>query len=198
MNTKFDYKQYWEVTYSNNGNSGAGSYGILAEFKAHVVSDFVPDYPNINVIEFGCGDGHQLSLMHYRKYLGLDVSKTAIATCASLFDSDSSKSFLVYDPKHFQGRLRADLVVCLDVLYHITDEEDFVKTLDDIFSCRSPRIALYTRLPDAVPSNVETICDRDIFKYLAKYSERILSMRIVKQKHPELSSADFILLKVKT
>ena len=32
---------YWEERYRRGGNSGAGSYGKLAEFKAEVINDFV-------------------------------------------------------------------------------------------------------------------------------------------------------------
>ena len=53
---------YWENRYKNNGNSGAGSYGRLAEFKADVINNFIAENKITSVIEFGCGDGNQLSL----------------------------------------------------------------------------------------------------------------------------------------
>jgi SAM-dependent methyltransferase len=190
----FDYKKYWEDTYSSNGTSGAGSYGLLAQFKADVVNDFGASCDRVT--EFGCGDGNQLRLMKYRNYLGLDVSPTAVARCAKLFKGDESKRFEVYNPSTFGGTL-ADFVVCLDVLYHITDDTDFEKTLSDMFACNPSRIALYTRLPGVESSTVETIFDRDIFEHLKRFEDRIVSTEIVKQKYPELSSADFILLQVK-
>ncbi|WDH99000.1 hypothetical protein PUW24_09050 [Paenibacillus urinalis] len=70
----FDYIGYWENTYKNGGNSGAGSYGMLAEFKAEVINRVIALHKLTRVIEFGCGDGNQLSYMDYKKYLGLDVS----------------------------------------------------------------------------------------------------------------------------
>jgi len=40
---------YWENRYKNNGNSGAGSYGRLAEFKAEIINKFIAD-KNINSV----------------------------------------------------------------------------------------------------------------------------------------------------
>ena len=34
-------KKYWESRYVNEGNSGPGSYGILAVFKSEIINNFV-------------------------------------------------------------------------------------------------------------------------------------------------------------
>ena len=74
---------YWERRYARGGDSGAGSYGRLAIFKAEFVNSFVRDHGIRSVIEFGCGDGNQLSLAEYPSYFGLDVSRSAVEACAS-------------------------------------------------------------------------------------------------------------------
>lgn len=40
-NDKFNSKNYWENRYKSGGNSGAGSYSNLAEFKAEIINEFV-------------------------------------------------------------------------------------------------------------------------------------------------------------
>src|ERR1035438_7415845 len=70
--------EYWERRYSNGGNSGVGSYSVFAELKADVLNRFVSTHHVRTVIEFGCGDGNQLSLAEYPSYLGFDVSNTVI------------------------------------------------------------------------------------------------------------------------
>lgn len=192
----FDYKQYWESTYAQGGTSGSGSYGVLADFKAEVINGFIREHGIRRVIEFGCGDGNQLSLMNYEQYLGLDVAGSSIDLCAHKFSGDPGKSFLLYEPKRFinNGFLAAELVVCLDVLYHITDDLDFRKTLDDIFSCNADYVILYTRLTGDGPSVVPTIQDRDILRHLQTYEQRYAISGMVQQKHAELSSAVFIML----
>lgn len=195
----FDYKGYWDQNYAQGGTSGSGSYGVLAEFKAEVIQDLVDRHQLERVIEFGCGDGHQLSLLNYPQYLGLDVAYSSIDLCMKRFADDPSKSFLPYDPRHFwnKGFLRCDLVVCLDVLYHITDDFDFKKTLDDMFSCDPAYLVLYTRITRSDEAFVvSTIQDRDILQHLQAYPQYEIE-RIIKQRYPHMSSADFIILKRK-
>lgn len=197
--TQFDYKSYWETNYAQGGTSGSGSYGLLAQFKAEVINSLIGEHRLGRVIEFGCGDGNQLSLMNYKQYLGLDVAGSSVDICAKKFAGDRSKSFLLYDPRRFVNSqfLTCDLVVCLDVLYHITDYDDFRKTLDDIFSCQAAYVVLYTRITGSdEPSVVPTIRDRDILQHLQAYGDYEIE-RTVEQKYKELSSASFIILKRK-
>ena len=56
---------YWEERYRTGGNSGCGSYGHLANWKAEIVNDFVAATGVQRVIEHGAGDGNQLSLARY-------------------------------------------------------------------------------------------------------------------------------------
>src|SRR5690349_10767553 len=56
---------YWESRYARGGNSGPGSYGRLAAWKAEFLNDFVRDNEVKSVVELGCGDGNQLRLMRY-------------------------------------------------------------------------------------------------------------------------------------
>src|SRR5262249_52775171 len=62
---------YWDSRYRRGGNSGAGSYGRLAEFKAEAVNRFVRENHILSVVEFGCGDGAQLELAQYPRYTGM-------------------------------------------------------------------------------------------------------------------------------
>ena len=194
---KFSYIDYWEDNYSNGGTSGKGSYGVLAQFKGDVINQFIKGKRIHTVIEFGCGDGNQLKYMNYPSYLGMDISPTSIDICSRMFGKAKTKSFLLYNPKYFinNGYFKSDLVVCLDVLYHITDEDDFWKTLDDIFSCKPFFIILYTRVtkPEKFVYGIPTIQDRDILSCLSRYQDYKL-IQIIEQKYKELSGASFIIL----
>jgi protein O-GlcNAc transferase len=59
-----------EKRYEMNGNSGAGSYGRLANFKAEVINEFVKIRLVKTVIELGMGDGNQLQLSECPYYNG--------------------------------------------------------------------------------------------------------------------------------
>lgn len=76
---------YWENRYSAGGTSGSGSYDQLAVYKAQVINGFVDAHAVTGVLELGCGDGNQLKLARYPRYLGLDVSNSAIERCRTLF-----------------------------------------------------------------------------------------------------------------
>ena len=93
--------EYWERRYANGGHSGAGSYGPMAEWKAHHINEWVQQHNIQRVIEFGCGDGAQLSHANYPHYIGLDVSRTVIDTCKQKYADDPTTSFLWMDPDRF-------------------------------------------------------------------------------------------------
>ena len=111
---------YWERNYAHGGTSGDGSYGVLAQAKAEFLNAFVRENDLRSVTEFGCGDGHQLSLAEYPRYVGLDVSPAAIGLCKPLFAQDPTKSFFLYDGACFvdhAGLFTADLALSLDVVF---------------------------------------------------------------------------------
>src|SRR5690348_2935489 len=74
-------ERYWESRYAKGGTSGAGSYGAEAQWKADVVNSWVAGHNITSVIDWGCGDGNQLTLARYPKYLGIDRSHNAIRKC---------------------------------------------------------------------------------------------------------------------
>src|ERR1700733_9306823 len=80
--------RYWERNYARGGTSGEGSYDALAQGKAVFLNEFVRTREIRSVIEFGCGDGNQLSLADYSSYIGLDVSRSAIERCQHRFATD--------------------------------------------------------------------------------------------------------------
>ncbi|MFI5067905.1 MAG: hypothetical protein ACHP9Z_28540, partial [Streptosporangiales bacterium] len=79
---------YWERAYARGETSGDGSYGALARGKADFLNQFVRAHSVSTVLEFGCGDGNQLSLAEYPAYIGLDVSRTAVGLCQRRFRDD--------------------------------------------------------------------------------------------------------------
>jgi cyclopropane fatty-acyl-phospholipid synthase-like methyltransferase len=140
-------RDYWERRYREGGNSGDGSYGRLAEFKAQVLNRFVSDNQIETVVEFGCGDGNQLSLARYPRYLGLDVSPTAIRNCSARFSGDASKSFQLYDPRAWSdsaGWLKADAALSLDVLYHLVEDEIYHLYLKHLFAASQRFVVIYS------------------------------------------------------
>ena len=126
-------QHYWAARYAQGGTSGAGSYGRLAEFKAEVLNDFVRENDIRTVVEHGCGDGNQLALAAYPRYLGLDVTTEAVALCRSRFARDATKEFRTLSE---YGGERAEVALSLDVIFHLV--EDHVSKRTCIGSSRRP------------------------------------------------------------
>lgn len=140
-------QSYWESRYASGGNSGAGSYERLAEFKAEILNDFVRDNRVASVIEFGCGDGNQLAIAQYPEYVGLDVSQNAIKMCEDRFGGDDTKRFLMYRPfvaDDASRGLRADLALSLDVIYHLVENEVYKKYMTHLFESARRFVIVYS------------------------------------------------------
>ncbi len=150
----FNSREYWERRYATGGTSGSGSYGRLAVFKAQVVNDFIEKYRIQNVIEFGCGDGHQLSLAKYPHYIGLDVSETAIARCQEIFKHDSSKQFYTVAAAR-KLKLKADLTISLDVIFHLTEDDVFESYMRQLFNSSTRYVVIYSSNEDGMQVNHE-------------------------------------------
>jgi hypothetical protein len=145
--TSLNSRQYWERRYRAGLTSGAGSYGLLSEFKAEVLNGFVTSHDIRSLIEFGCGDGNQLQLAAYPLYLGLDVSKTAIDRCRERFRGDDTKSFVWYDPArtiNIANFLNADLTLSLDVIYHLVEDDIYRRYLRNLFSTSRRFVIIYS------------------------------------------------------
>lgn len=130
----FDSIQYWQKRYASGGNSGAGSYGALADFKADSLNGFIADYGIRTAIEFGSGDGNQLRLIKVSKYVGLDVSGKAIENTKTMYANDPTKTFHVYDPDVYEpiDPFLADIAISMDVILHLTEDERHDRYLSNL------------------------------------------------------------------
>lgn len=145
---------YWENRYTHGGTSGLGSFGAYARFKAETVNNFVAQQTVTSVIEFGCGDGNQLTLMHYPSYTGLDVSVAAIARCREHFASDDTKRFFLYEPltRHREGvPYQADVALSLDVIYHLVEEDVFNRYIAHLFAAAKKYVIIFSSDTDENP-----------------------------------------------
>jgi hypothetical protein len=137
--------RYWEERYASGGDSGAGSYGKLARFKAEVLNRFVAEHAVRSVIEFGCGDGNQLALAEYPSYLGFDVSDSAVALCSKSIGADANKTCKPL--REYDGET-ADLALSLDVLYHLVEPAVFERYMRTLFGASTRFVIVYSTNTD--------------------------------------------------
>jgi tetratricopeptide (TPR) repeat protein len=143
-------KDYWNGRYLAGGNSGAGSYGRLAAFKAEIINDFVEAHGIKSMGEIGCGDGNQLGLFRIEKYSGFDISQKAIQICSEKYKFDPSKTFEIYNPLDWSSRktLTAELVISLDVIYHLLEDDTYNQYLSNLFNLSSRFVIIYANNTD--------------------------------------------------
>jgi len=134
-------QKYWRERYAVGGNSGGGSYGALADFKARVLNEFVQKHGVVSVIEFGCGDGNQLTLSNYPRYIGVDVSPDAVQRCRQLFVKDPSKVFLTV--ADYAGE-QCQLSLSLDVIYHLVEDGVFEQYMQRLFDAGQNYVGVYS------------------------------------------------------
>lgn len=137
---------YWEQNYKAGGTSGEGSYSRLAEFKAEILNSFVLEKKISSVLEFGSGDGNQLSLAKYPSYIGLDVAASALKICISKYKTDKSKSFYMYNSFAFQDHhkfFKTELTISLDVIYHLIEDDIFDNYMSHLFQSSTRYVIVY-------------------------------------------------------
>jgi len=132
---------YWKHRYESGGNSGAGSYADLSTFKAEVLNAFVLEKNIATVIEYGCGDGNQLSLAQYPSYIGFDISPKALELCKIRFKDDKSKTFRLMDD--YAGE-KAELTLSLDVIYHLIEDAVFNEYMERLFNSSERFVVIYS------------------------------------------------------
>ena len=187
----FNSGDFWESRYKMHGNSGVGSYGRFAEFKAEVINDFVRKHNVKSVVEFGVGDGNQLKVGQYPKYIGVDVSSTIIQQMKSDWSTDDSKTFFLAAPGK-TSHLKSELSLSLDVLYHLVEINVFKQYLEDLFSSTSKYVIIYaydqTYQPEASHVRYRKFTDYikarfPCFKLIKKHS--------IENPDPSASLSDF-------
>ena len=174
---------YWEERYRRGETSGPGSGGVNARFKADILNRFVEDHGVRDVIEFGCGDGQQLALAGYPKYVGLDVAEASIEMCRAKFADDPTKEFHIYRSSGTvagQERFVADLSLSLDVIYHLVEDTIFEQHMADVFAASRRWVILYTSDSDRIRQVTAPHCrHRPVARYVAqRFPDWGLSQRI--------------------
>jgi hypothetical protein len=178
---------FWEHHYAGGGTSGPGSYGEFAEFKAGVLNSFVHDKHVTSVIEFGCGDGNQLSLLRYEKYIGLDVSRTVLRRCKERFADDLSKSFFLYDPFCFVdhgGVFRAELGLSLEVVFHLIEDDVFHQYMSHLFSSATRYVSVFSSDTDEQMSRTPEVRHRRFTNWVEQHASEWELVQRVPHPHP--------------
>jgi len=173
-------QSYWEQRYRHGGDSGPGSYGKFATFKADFLNTFVARESIHSVIEFGCGDGNQLTLAKYPRYLGFDVSEAALARCRQRFANRPEMRFASL--QDYRGET-AELALSLDVVFHLVEDDVFEDYMRRLFASAARFVIIYSSDHDA-PWNGSHVRHRAFSSWVAANLPGWERLQHVRNRYP--------------
>lgn len=174
---------YWERRYRKGRTSGPGSFNRVAEFKAEVLNIFVQENQVKSVVEFGCGDGNQLSLLKMPRYIGIDISRTAIELCKKRFGSDATKTFICSDDLLGKEIFSSDLAISLDVIFHLVEDTIFREYMAKLFGAATKYVIIYSSNHEE-PGRHGHVRHRKFDAYVERHFEDWRLVKIIQNKYP--------------
>ena len=199
LNKKFASKfqnssSYWEHRYRNNGNSGPGSYGAAAGYKATILNRFVKEHAINKVVEFGCGDGNQLKLYEFNSYIGYDVADSCVQKCKMLFENEGDKLFFLYNPACFKvlPETIAHLTISIDVVYHLIEDNIYHFYMNHLFETSEKYVIIYAW--DVDSGQRQHVKHRKFSKWIETYKSGWQLSNIISSE-PKGKHCDFFIYK---
>lgn len=137
----FNSKEYWENRYRFGGNSGVGSQGVIAKYKAQVINDFVKNNNIQTACELGCGDW-LFSLFIIPKYTGYDVSEFII--------DKNQRNYIDTFTTSMDDLTDYDLTISMDVILHLIEEDVYQQYMKDLFRLSNKFVIIYCTNKDEI------------------------------------------------
>ncbi len=173
---------YWQNRYKKGGNSGTGSYNLLAEFKAEVINNFIKQNNIDTVVEFGCGDGNQLKYYALNKYTGYDVSIESINICKKIFENDLTKKFKLITDYSIEG---FDLAMSIDVIYHLIEDDVFDDYMKKLFNINNKYVIIYSSNTNINPKKrCPHVLERKFTDWIEKQNIPYVLEQFIPNKYP--------------
>ena len=173
--------EYWRQRYASGANSGPGSYGKFAEFKARVLNAFFDEQAVQSVVEFGSGDGNQTSLLVVPDYLGVDISPDAIALCRQRFLGAPGRRFVLAEA--YRGE-RAECSLSLDVIYHLVEDAAFEAYMRQLFAAATRFVVVYSSNRPADETDGAHVRHRRYTDWVRAHEPGWVLWRTVPNEHP--------------
>ena len=184
----FDSRAYWDRRYRTKGNSGAGSYGRLAAFKAEIINQLIAELSPGSLIDYGVGDGNQLELLNLEgvEYTGIDVSPTVIAACKTRFKHAPFRFLLDTEAiRSHSPSPTADLVMSCDVIYHLVEDPVYERYMSNLFGMARNHVLIYAY--DTDHRHAAHVRYRKFTEYIAERFPEWTLVRHVPQRYPQRS-----------
>ncbi len=175
-------KNYWVRRYEEGRDSGDGSYGKLAEYKAEILNEFIKENNVKTVIEFGCGDGNQLKMINCPAYIGFDISPKVISLCREKFRDDNTKAFSLAGEYKNET---AELAISLDVIYHLVEDNVYTEYMNRLFDSAERFVIIFSSNTDENPLDFAShIRNRKFTSWVSKEKTAWRLINYIRNKYP--------------
>jgi SAM-dependent methyltransferase len=153
MTTSFDTKDYWEKRLAQAydlGGVGLAGWGVdynrwLYRVRARVFHRAVKrlnlEYANLRVLDIGSGTGFyidQWRRLGVRTITGVDITKTAVGKLAERFPEHEFHELSIAEGIAPLETGSFDAISCMDVLFHIVDDDKYWQAMRNIESLLAP------------------------------------------------------------
>jgi SAM-dependent methyltransferase len=147
----FDNLAFWEHRYQTDLElgSGGGSRGTFLKHKQELLQRLIDEQAPSSILDVGCGDIEVSRGFEFTgTYTGIDLSPTIIERNRRLRPGWQFVQGDFLQLAH-DGRLRADLVICFDVLIHQHDPQIYRAFVDNLVAAAAKSAVLtgFERLP---------------------------------------------------
>jgi hypothetical protein len=129
--------EFWKKRYQLGDDSGAGSASNLKNFKVNFINEFVQSKNIESILDFGHGDLRIAKELIVDNYTGIDIFNPP---------NDYNLNLVNVKFDEYYGN-SAELVICLDVLYHILEpEQEYMrKSIDKMFEKSDKYVIIYAQ-----------------------------------------------------
>lgn len=135
-------KEIWK---NRAANSGLGSRGARANYKADYISNFVKENKIDKIIDFGCGDLIVAKDIEVGNYVGVDIVDHKLPPKEEI--KPNSFKVIVSSFDEFDENETSQLVINLDMLYHILENESkyLEDTIETLYNASEEFIIIYAQ-----------------------------------------------------
>jgi hypothetical protein len=153
------------MRYLTGGNSGTGSVSKYSNDKAYVINSFIQNNTIHSIVEWGVGDGKQLSKYDFNQvnYVGYDISKYIINKLNKVNKNENYK-FLLSNQYHNE---KYDLALSIEVIFHLIDDSIYENYMARLFNSSQKFVIIFST---NFNSNVDAHCmHHEIKSYISKH-----------------------------
>ncbi|MFH1514951.1 MAG: class I SAM-dependent methyltransferase [bacterium] len=151
--SEFDPRQYWEKRLADNyGLNAVGYWSMGTNFNRwmyrvrkavflKIVRSLKINLREASVLDIGSGTGFYIDLwkkLDVESITGVDITSVAVRELSEKFSDASFHQMDVGDDISALQNNKYDAVSAMDVLFHIVDDEKYLKSIENIYSLLKP------------------------------------------------------------